>query len=618
MKKILFAVAFLALFIITPFQVLAADEFSTSYDVIYDVGTDGTTQVTQKITLKNLTSKFYASNFTLSIGSTTVSDVFASDEAGAMETKVESNENKTSITTNFNQQVAGADKKQVFTLKYKSKDFAQSLGKTWEVYLPRAPEAANIENYSVVLSVPASFGDPTSISPTPKSESQSFDRLFFTFSKDQLTQNGVSVNFGTIQVFDFSLKYQLENTSLFPVLTSVTLPPDTNFQDILIGNITPEPSNVTVDEDGNYLAWYKLPRRSKQEVIVSGSAKLYITPQDKRVPSLSKQAIENLTKADKYWEKDSPAISATLSEIFKEGIPQTNRDKARLINAFVVKTLKYDTSRLNNEGIERFGAVTALNNPQSAVCMEFTDLFIALARAAGIPARELDGFAYSQNRDLRPLSLSPDLLHAWPEYYDESRGWVMVDPTWENTSGGVDYFNKFDLNHLVLAIRGISSTLPYTGDDVKVTVSGGDFIAKPQIEVSSDLPDVIWAGFPVTATVKIKNLGNSAQGSTGLALNAGQISILGERILSLGVIPPFGVTTYQFNLRTPFVWQQYEDVVEIIVADQKISKKVLVQPFFLFAPFPYLIIAVIALIGLGYGSILGLHIYRKRQVSKKS
>lgn len=617
MRKLFFVIACLALFLVTPFKVFAAEEFSTSYDVTYDVEADGVTQVTQKITLKNLTSKFYASNFTLSIGSTTVSDVAASDEAGAMETQVESKENKTSITAKFNQQVAGADKLQTFTLRFKSKDFAQSLGKTWEVYLPKAPEATNIEGYSLVLSVPASFGDPTSISPSPKSESQTFDRLFFTFSQEQLTQNGVSVNFGTIQVFDFNLKYQLENNSLFPVLTSVTLPPDTNYQDILIGKIGPEPSNVTVDEDGNYLAWYKLPRRSKQEVVVTGSAKLYIIPKNKRLPAISKQMGEKLTKTDRFWEKENPAISTALSEIFKGGTPQTNRDKARLIHTFVVNTLKYDTTRLNNGGIERLGAITALNNPNSAVCMEFTDLFIALSRAAGIPARELDGFAYSQNKNLRPLSLAPDLLHAWPEYYDEEKGWVMVDPTWENTSGGVDYFNKFDLNHLVLAVRGVSSTLPYTGDDVKVTVSSGDFIAKSQIEVSSDISEVLWAGFPVSVTVKIKNLGNSVQGPTGITLNAGQISILGPNSLSLGAIPPFGSTTYQFNLRTPFVWQEFDDVLEIMVADQKITRAVKVQPFFLFAPFPYFFIIIFALIIIGYGLVLGLHIYKRKQATNK-
>jgi len=53
--------------------------------------------------------------------------------------------------------------------------------------------------------------------------------------------------------------------------------------------------------------------------------------------------------------------------------------------------------------------------------MEFTDLFIALSRAAGIPAREINGFAYTDDIRLRPLDLVTDMLHAWPEYYDEEK-----------------------------------------------------------------------------------------------------------------------------------------------------------------------------------------------------
>jgi len=80
--------------------------------------------------------------------------------------------------------------------------------------------------------------------------------------------------------------------------------------------------------------------------------------------------------------------------------------------------------------------------------MEFTDTFITLVRALGIPAREINGYAYAQNDRLRPLGLEQDVLHSWPEYYDfASQTWQQVDPTWGNTTGGLDYFHKFDLDH---------------------------------------------------------------------------------------------------------------------------------------------------------------------------
>ncbi|GAI19887.1 unnamed protein product, partial [marine sediment metagenome] len=67
------------------------------------------------------------------------------------------------------------------------------------------------------------------------------------------------------------------------------------------------------------------------------------------------------------------------------------------------------------------GALKALNSKNPVVCMEFTDLFIALCRAAGIPVREVNGYAHTNNPKLRPLSLTLDVLHAWPEYYDENK-----------------------------------------------------------------------------------------------------------------------------------------------------------------------------------------------------
>lgn len=596
-----------------PLPVFSANEFSTRYDVTYEVNEDGTTQVTQKITLKNLTTQYYASNFTLSIGSTALTDVSASDESGPMETKVESKDNKSSLNTKFNSQVTGTGKEQTFTLKFKSRDFAEVIGKTWEVNLPKIPDSENLESYNLVLSVPQSFGDPTSISPVPKSQSQTYEHQFFTFSKQQLEKSGISVNFGTNQVFDFSLKYDLQNSSLFPIRTFVALPPDTQYQDVSLNRITPEPANVTIDEDGNYLAWYILPKRTDLEVTVSGSAKLYISAKDKKVPLLSQKQKQNLLKSDIYWERDNPLIQSSLASIFKDGTPPQTKDKVKSIYRFVVDRLKYDTSRLNSANIERLGAVTALSNPDSAVCMEFTDLFIALARAAGVPARELDGFAYSLNRRLRPLSLNKDLLHAWPEYFDEEQGWIMVDPTWENTSGGVDYFNKFDLNHLVLAIRGESSKSPYTSGDVKVNVSSADFSGRPQASLNAEIPRSVSAGFPALISVKVANRGSTLMGPADLTLKSNQIKVLEGNELKLEPIPPFGSTTYQFNLRVPFVWQSEEASIEIEAAGQKVNQKVEIKPFFLYQPVPYIFFGAVGFIVSVYLIILGIHVYQKKK-----
>lgn len=616
-KLIVCLLGFLLLFP-PPSQAIAqspTEEFKTSYDVTYEVAPDGVTTVTQKIGLKNLTSQYFASKYSLTIGSTTLTDITATDSQGALPVKTNVVGTKTQLEIGFNQQVAGVGKTLNFTLKFKSKDFAQKLGKTWEVDLPKIPNNKSIETYNLTLSVPASFGDPTSIYPNPRSQSTRVDRLLLTYSKDQLQQSGVSANFGRDQVFDFSLTYKLTNSSLFPVLTSIALPSNTPYQDVVINRIDPQPQNVTIDEDGNYLAWYNLSRNTEREVRVAGSGKVYISPQPGVKNTLSASEQERLLQSQQYWEKDNPIIKAKLGDIFQDGIPTTNREKAKLIYRFVAENLTYDTSRLNNT-IERLGAITALNNPASAVCMEFTDTFVTLARAAGVPARALEGYALTQNPTLRPLSLGND-LHAWPEYYDETKGWVMVDPTWENTSGGIDYFNKFDLNHFTLVTKGVSSTTPYTADEVKVTVSDVDFTGKPQLEINLEMANSLWAGFPYQGLIKVTNVGNLASLPMTMSIKTDKLQIFGPGMVQLPAIPPYGSTSYTFNIRTASLSESFEDMVEVSLDGNKITKQVRVSPFFFFQSYPLMIFSLVGLFASFYFVIFGYHYYWKRHARKK-
>ena len=594
--------------------VLAEGEFATSYDVIYDVDESGITTVTEKIALKNLTSQYYADQFKLTLGSTELFDIKANDSGGAIEVKSELKDTATEITVKFNQQVAGLDKVLNWTLQFRTKDFAEKIGKIWEVRAPRISSASSLETYNLTISVPQNFGEPTSISPTPKSKTQSVGRIFLTFDKDSLKTSGVSANFGSVQLFDFDLGYNLQNTSLVPILTNIALPPDTAYQDVIFQRITPTPLNVTVDSDGNYLAWYKLNRSEELDIRVIGSSKLY-TKSKVKEPILDTSLRSTYLQTDKYWDKDHPQIKAKLDEILK-GNPKTE-EKVKLIYEYVVNTLKYNSDKLSGD-IERLGAITALNNPETAVCMEFTDLFITMARAAGIPARELDGFAYTQNPKLRPLSLGKYILHAWPEYYDEKRGWVMVDPTWENTTGGVDYFSKLDLNHFVFAIKGTSSEHPVPAgsaqkEDVKVTLSDTDFLGKPQINVNIESPNPVFSGLPAKLKVTIENVGNSLYPSSGFSVNAGKINILDSSQKSgSGPIPAFGKAEFEFNLRTKSLFDNYTDEVVVLVGDQKFTKNVGVEPFFIFKTIPLIVLGILAAVLTIYGVILGALIYRKR------
>lgn len=234
------------------------------------------------------------------------------------------------------------------------------------------------------------------------------------------------------------------------------MPPDTAFQKVHFNKIEPEPSSVVVDQDGNWLASYTLKARERIDIAAVGAVQIYANPRPFLKPS--QDTLKENTQVDKYWEVNDPQIRK-LAATFKSPAE---------IYDFVIRTLKYDYESVR-PNVVRKGAKESLNNPGSAICMEFTDLFIALTRAKGIPAREINGFAYTENPEIQPLSLVADVLHAWPEYWSEEKGaWIPVDPTWGATTGGVDYFSKLDLRHFTFVIHGSDSSKPYPPGSYKL------------------------------------------------------------------------------------------------------------------------------------------------------
>lgn len=80
---------------------------------------------------------------------------------------------------------------------------------------------------------------------------------------------------------------------------------------------------------------------------------------------------------------------------------------------------------------------TAVLAQKAGDCTEHTLLFTALARAAGIPTRQVGGVMYSD----KPAPMFG--WHAWAEIHD-GRGWVSVDPTWRQV--------RVDPTHVLLSV----------------------------------------------------------------------------------------------------------------------------------------------------------------------
>lgn len=537
--RILFStILFLISVLVRPFPANAAGEFETAYDVSYAISPAGVTTATQKIRLTNKTTNLYPQQYAVTLDSTNIRNVIAYDAGGVMTPKITQPNGKTEILLTFHTPVVGLGKTQEFTLRYEQADIAQKNGMIWEVNIPGVLDDGSLTAYDVSVQVPPSFGPNAYLTPLAANGRK--------WTKEQMVAGGISGAWGLSQQFDLTLLYHLGNTTLSPSVQEITIPPDTAFQTVAIRSLNPEPEGLSRDADGNWIASYQLAPGESLDIEALLTVRTFLTPQQE-FPMQPVDEPLYLTPT-KYWQTDDAKIREIASQLATP----------RAVYEYVVGALSYNYERVNQNPVRK-GAAAALADPESAICMEFTDLFVALARAAGIPAREVVGYAYTSNAKLRPLSLVTDVLHAWPEYYDrERRLWIPVDPTWADTTGGVNYFDKLDFNHIAFAIHGLSSERPYpAGFFRKADSSGKDvqvaFAASPSPEIPASsydvefrLPAQVTAGWQTRGEVVVKNTGGKAVSDVAISLEIAPYGIF--QTLENQYFPPLGTQTIPITL----------------------------------------------------------------------
>lgn len=425
-----------------------SDNFDIKLHSTYTVTATGKTLVEQKFTIRNKSPELFVSKYGVVVSSTNLSNVEITHNGKELEPNISKNQGQTSLGVTFADPVVGEGKSNELIIRYADQDIALISGKVLEVNIPKLSDHYQYQNYQVELRVPSIFDTPSRISPSDFSLKQDGDYNVISYAN--LGEQAVSAIFGSKQLFDLKLNYYLHNPSSQNALTQITLPPETPHQKVHYLHLEPMPQEIKEDQDGNFIATYEIP--ANNSFYVELLAQISLTLREDPLVPFSPVLSEHLQE-QKFWEISHSSIAEAAAPL----------ESIKSLHDFVVDTLHY-TSRPLDQDFARLGAAAALreSNLFEATCQEYTDLFIALARHKNVAARRLIGIAYSNNEELRPSNLTSDILHTWPEYYDqEQKAWLRTDPTWESTTGGVDYFNNFDLNHIVLAINGVSSTLPY-------------------------------------------------------------------------------------------------------------------------------------------------------------
>jgi len=574
----IFKYLFIFLIVNFTFYILHSDvfakDFSSFYKVTYEFDKNGDSEVTQEISLINQVSNLYVSQYSLSLIGGEISHVEAYDKIGPIKTKIEQKGETTILTLDFNEKVVGKDKILSFILKYKDTGLAKKEGNLWQISIPKLANWQDIDEFQVLIKVPLEYGKISVINPNPLENKTSGGFYNLSFKKENLINFGVAATFGQYQTFNFKIGYQLKNQTGSATIESVAIPPDTNYQTVYFESIIPEPKDVKVDEDGNWLAFYEVPPNEELMIEAKGKVDIFPSPKNsEKNPTPNKDFLSST----KYWEANNQKIIELSSKL---KTPEN-------IYKFVVKTLSYDFQDIKNRTL-RTGSIAALENPEASTCSQFTDLFIALCRASGIPTREVVGYAYTDNQQIKQIAEESDLLHSWPEYFDTIRNtWIAVDPTWGNTTGGLDYFNKFDMAHFAFVIHGKNDILPLPPGasldekQKRINITFGEDVPKSfqqKVNIEEVTPSIVYSLKSNKLKILFKN-------NTGIALNSEKV----ESPLSV-IIPnqwyferilPFSQFEIEFSLKPKEMFKDYTEELTFIFGEDKIKYNIKVRSLLL-------------------------------------
>jgi transglutaminase-like putative cysteine protease len=150
---------------------------------------------------------------------------------------------------------------------------------------------------------------------------------------------------------------------------------------------------------------------------------------DRRVPAARGDARE----AEAYLR---PTLAAPSNEGQFVELAQSLVAGAADAQTRIARLLEWIDANIAKEAVDAFTAADVLRE-RRAECQGHAYLFAALARAAGLPTRVLNGLVYAPEH-------GGFLYHTWNEVWIAAEGWRPVDPTFGQA--------RADATHLALAV----------------------------------------------------------------------------------------------------------------------------------------------------------------------
>jgi len=491
--------------------------------------------------------RYYFDTWSMNIHTADAHRISVENECGPLQFEQAVEGNWTLLTIDLGRKVY-ANQTYLLKISFYADDRVKVSGSEKSLRMWTLTDNAYKENVTLTVNIPQGYGlvqyEPSFLVKRQSAEGIQLSGEMLGVSSEEHYYLDVQMA-DTVVHYNVTYEYtftnegsKTENSGEFTVPGSL----EWESQEVLHEDCTPPPDSISIDESGN--RGYKfvmdpIDPGGQKTITMHVLLRIRLSPDYDEYYSVQLEDIpSNLlqyTTADTYWEVDDPTIISLSKNLTEGEIGVIN--KVRAIHDFVVDNIEYDYEKyekiLSGEETEKYGAITT-HNLRMGVCSDYSDLFVTLCRASGIPALVVTGFVYKNDGQFSQAANA----HGWAEVFIPEYGWLPVDPTW-------NLFGKLEGRHISELIKRDSSEVDEVrwlvyesfSYDMKynVTLLENIGILIPDISVSSSYVDETSFNNDVNLGLMVQNDGNGTAYSTNVTVSVpDELVLLNESIYSLG------------------------------------------------------------------------------------
>lgn len=488
-----------------PSKIFAQTSLSTDAVFSHNIKENSVIETTLTFTISS-TDRTVLTYYTITIPQENVEPtIYSTNKKKPLEATVYNRTNSTDILIDFENSVIDSENPIKISLTYTQNYSDGNI-------INLTSKVADTITSKVSITYPKTWQETSWISDQIEDIKKTENSYILTISNPD--SNSIKLIFGKNIIYKFDISKSLNNPTNINNQYEIILPPDTQFQKIIIEDVSIQPTQSIIDNNGNYILIFTLDAQTQKDVKISG----YIIMENHEY--YSKEISTHYDSSDIYWGLETKQIEKVKEYLEKKGVSETSDNSvlSRYLYDYVIETLKPSTSATTLSGGVRRGAIDILKSPNESTPEDYTDLLRALLTYYEIPTIYTIGYvsdisSYQEN----------GMFHYWLQSYFNDK-WNILDPYLEDFSK-VSLFNREQLDHITILNRVHDSISPiltyYSDNDISFEyLIDSEVVYNPQSNISISLEPYSILNKYIYGKISVENTGNTI--FTGIQLTESQ------------------------------------------------------------------------------------------------